>query len=415
MLRMLHTADWHLGHMLNDHDRTFEHQAFLTWLVETIVDREVDVLLIAGDVFDTANPPIDAMRLWYHFLAEANRRRPHLQTVVVAGNHDSPGRLTASSPLMAAFGVTVVGSLPRKDGVIDGAAVLVPLQNREGDVAAWVAAVPFLRYADVPLRRDHGPPADQLIAGVQEVYDTCYRAAREQCGAEQALIMTGHCYMVGGAISELSERRILAGHEHALPASTFPEDVAYVALGHLHKPQLVGRETIRYSGAPLPLSGPERGYAHSVTIVEFEGARVTSMEPVPTPRPVAFLRVPERGTLEPEAAIEALENLDCPREARREQWPFLEVHLQLEGPRAGLQEEVRQALEGKGVRLLRIAVEYARKDQDREPEHAGATLAHLTPGEVFERHYQRKYGGAPPEELQGAFERLLLETEEGKD
>ena len=92
-MRLLHTSDWHLGQTLHNHDRTYEHQCFLDWLADTLVEERIDVLLIAGDIFDTANPSSSAQRQLYRFLQQARARVPHLQVVVIAGNHDSPGRL----------------------------------------------------------------------------------------------------------------------------------------------------------------------------------------------------------------------------------------------------------------------------------------------------------------------------------
>src|SRR5204862_7040346 len=110
-MRILHTADWHLGHTLRDHSRHAEHAAFLRWLVQTVVDREVDALLIAGDVFDAANPSPRALRQWFQFLGELKRARPAVQVVVIAGNHDSAARLEAPRELLAAISVRVAGSI----------------------------------------------------------------------------------------------------------------------------------------------------------------------------------------------------------------------------------------------------------------------------------------------------------------
>ncbi|MBP8301337.1 MAG: exonuclease subunit SbcD, partial [Planctomycetes bacterium] len=149
-MRILHTADWHLGHTLRDHSQEAEHVHFLGWLVQTVVARRVDVLLIAGDVFDTANPPPAAWRLWFQFLGELKRERPEVQVVVIAGNHDSAARLEAPRDLLAAFDVRVVGSVVRgSDGKLKFDELLVPLRGADGKVAGICAAVPFLRGSDV--------------------------------------------------------------------------------------------------------------------------------------------------------------------------------------------------------------------------------------------------------------------------
>ena len=114
--------------------------------------------------------------------------------------------------------------------------------------------------------------------------------------AGAALIVTGHCYLAGASLSDLSERKILGGNLHALPHDLYPDDVAYVALGHLHRAQAVaGRETVRYSGSPLPLAVDEEAYPHQVVCLELEGAEVRSLTPLRVPRAVAILRLPEGG------------------------------------------------------------------------------------------------------------------------
>ncbi|MBZ0234953.1 MAG: exonuclease subunit SbcD, partial [Deltaproteobacteria bacterium] len=113
-MRVLHTSDWHLGHLLLDLPREREHRAFLSWLCDVLVAEEIDALLVTGDVFDGGNPPASAQAAWFEFLAEAHRRRPAMTTVVIAGNHDSPARLAAPAPIMAGVRAHVVGALPRR-------------------------------------------------------------------------------------------------------------------------------------------------------------------------------------------------------------------------------------------------------------------------------------------------------------
>src|SRR4051812_14445721 len=119
-MRLLHTSDWHLGQSLHNFERHHEHQHFLAWLLDTIVTEQADALLIAGDIFDNANPSAASQKQLYRFLQQARERVPHLNLVVIAGNHDSPGRLEAPGPLLEAHGTRVVGSVQRKaDGEID--------------------------------------------------------------------------------------------------------------------------------------------------------------------------------------------------------------------------------------------------------------------------------------------------------
>ena len=111
-MRLLHTSDWHLGHTLHEAPREEEHAAFLAWLVATIGERDVDALLVTGDVFDSSNPPASAQRSWYRFLVAAGQCRPGLQVVAIAGNHDSAARLDAPREVLAALDVRSWASCP---------------------------------------------------------------------------------------------------------------------------------------------------------------------------------------------------------------------------------------------------------------------------------------------------------------
>ena len=140
-MRVLHTSDWHLGHLLHDLPRDREHAAFLDWLCDTIAAEAIDAVLISGDVFDAGNPPARALAAWYGFVAAARRRRPHLTVVAIAGNHDSPARLTAPAPLLAAAGVHVIGTVGRDaDGAIDAGPLVVPLEDGsyiQAGIVSW--------------------------------------------------------------------------------------------------------------------------------------------------------------------------------------------------------------------------------------------------------------------------------------
>ena len=148
-MKILHTADWHLGHQLHGHDRRFEHDAFLDWLADTIKTRDIDALLVAGDLFDTANPPASAWQQLYRFLARLRAEHPALEMVLIGGNHDSPPSWMpprAAARLRPASGGQ---HQPGRRGRLETERLLVPLRGKNGEVAAWCAAVPFLRSSDL--------------------------------------------------------------------------------------------------------------------------------------------------------------------------------------------------------------------------------------------------------------------------
>jgi exonuclease SbcD len=407
-MRLLHTSDWHLGQTLHTYDRTYEHQCFLDWLVETIVAEQADVLLVAGDVFDNANPSALAQRQLYGFLQQARARAPWLQVLVIAGNHDSPGRLEAPTPLLEVHGTTVVGSVARgPDGAIDLERLLVPLADRSGAVKAWCLAIPFLRPGDVP-RIEGEAVADPYLHGIALLYQQAFALARERCADGQAIVAMGHCHMVDGESSLESERRIVIGGTDALPAAMFDPGIAYAALGHLHLAQRVGRqEHLRYCGSPLPLSFSEVNYQHQVLRIDLDGGRAREVASIPVPRAVDLLRVPARPAPLAEVLAE-LEALDLPALPAHAQ-PYLEVRVLLDGPEPGLRAQVEAALAGKPVRLAKI--EPTRPLTTAAPAQDALTLdqlAQLRPDDIFKRLYEQRYGESAPDEQLSAFAELML-------
>ncbi|WP_429092680.1 exonuclease SbcCD subunit D C-terminal domain-containing protein [Aeromonas veronii] len=405
-MKILHTADWHLGHQLHGHDRRFEHDAFLDWLSDTLKAREIDALLVAGDLFDTANPPASAWQQLYRFLARLRAEMPRLNMVLIGGNHDSPSKLDAPHELLRAFDLHLVGSISRdSEGKLETDRLLVPLQDKEGNIAAWCAAVPFLRSSDLRVESlEEGQ--DRLIEGVRQVYAEVLAEGRARCGEELPLIAMGHAYLAAGQLSELSERRVLGGNQHALPAELFA-GADYTALGHLHLAQSPA-EGVHYSGSPLPLSLAEASYNHQVLEVTFAEGKLTGLERIPVPRAVEMIRLPQSTLDEALNAIASLELPDCPQEAQ----PFLEVRLLLPKPEARIRERILAAIADKPVRLARISTQYQGSGEGLADGRERRRLDELSPTEVFRLCYQRQFEGEPEAGLVASFEEILEQVKE---
>jgi len=414
-MRLLHTADWHLGHTLHDHSREYEHRRFLEWLIESLEEHAVDALLVSGDLFDSQNPPAQAQKAWFRFCAQARRRMPGLEMVFVGGNHDSAARLEAPRPLLDELGIRVIGALPRdENGRLDFAQVVLPLKGPDGQIAAWCVAMPYLRPVDLPAA-ENGDDADILLEGVRRAYAAALKVAEAKREEGQAIVAMGHAYMVGGQLSELSERRILGGNQHAIPASVFPDGIAYIALGHLHLPQSVGDGgRIRYSGAPLPLAVDERSYAHQVCLVELDGRSLHSVQAVPIPRFVEILRVPADGPAPLPEVLRELEVLDLPRYPMESpERPYLAVRVRLDKPEPTLRRQIESALERKPVRLLRISATTDGTGRTLGDGVALRELSELRPDDIFRARYRREHDGEPPPALLAAFHDLVAQAEGG--
>ncbi|WP_413114018.1 exonuclease SbcCD subunit D C-terminal domain-containing protein [Thaumasiovibrio sp. DFM-14] len=408
-MKILHTSDWHLGHQLHGYSRDIEHKHFLDWLIDLLEKEQVDALLVAGDIFDTANPPATAWQMFYRFLASLAKRLPQLNVVMIGGNHDSPSKLDAPHELLKAFDLHLVGGVSRnQDGMLDTDRMLVPLTNQHGEVAAWALAVPFLRSSD--LRTENlAEDEDRLIKGVEQLYTQVTAAALAQQKEGQALIGMGHAFMASSVISEMSERRVLGGNQHALPASLFDNALNYVALGHLHLSQRVGgQESIRYSGSPIPLSLSERNYKHQVLIVTLAQDQLQSVTAHQVPRVVDILRIPESPAPLDEV-LQLLANHDfIPKE--RFYQPLLEVQVLLDKPQAMLREKIIAALQDKPVRLAKITPHYSQQDNATSFHHK--RLDEVTPQQVFSLSWQQKYDGEPDMQLERAFNELLTQIED---
>jgi exonuclease SbcD len=399
-MRLLHTSDWHLGHMLRGEvAREHEHAAFVRWLLGTCVREAADVLVITGDVFDSATPSAVAERTWFDFLAAARRARPAMDIVAIAGNHDSPARLGAASSILRELAVHVIGGLPRQGQKIDLDRVLIPVASGRG----LIAAVPFLRPADLP--------ADSPAA-LEAIYGEVLEGARARRRPEQALIVTGHLYVAGAETAYFSERRVSIGGQESAPARLFPDEIDYVALGHIHKAQQIGRKTIRYAGAPIALSLDEAWYPHQIVAIDFAAGRVTTVRSLPIPRAVEIVRVPKRGAAPLHEVLGEIDLMPALRSAPDSPArPYLEVVVALESPQPRLRSLVEAALDGKHARLINLHVEHTGDRAalaDRvDVLSGGRRLAELDPRDVFLQLWARDHAVAPDAAVLAAFDRLL--------
>ena len=403
-MRLLHTSDWHLGQTLHQFERGHEHRQFLAWLLDTLVDEQIDGLLIAGDVFDNSNPSAASQAQFYGFLTEARRRVAHLKIVVTAGNHDSPGRLEAPSPLLSMLDACVVGQTTRDGDAIALDRLVVPLADRDGAVAAWCIAMPFLRPGDVPRVED---AADPYTAGIAALYHQAFEHACRKRLPGQAVIALGHCHLTSARVSEDSERRILIGGAEALSADIFDAQIAYVALGHLHLAQRIGGDpTRRYCGSPLPMSFSEIDYPHQVVVFDLDAEVANNIREIRIPRAVDLLRVPTQPA-SLEQVLAELQALSPPLRSEAD-WPYLQVRVQLSQPEPGLRTQVEAALAGKQVRLVRIETSYAKNSAIATAQAVSVDeLNSLAPADFFDRLYQNRFGAAPPAEILAAFTELV--------
>ncbi|AWB34439.1 exonuclease SbcCD subunit D C-terminal domain-containing protein [Orrella marina] len=381
-MKLLHTSDWHLGRSLYGRKRDEEFAQFLQWMVQTVREREIDVLVVAGDVFDTATPGNRAQALYYQFLHQMVAS-PCRHIVIVAGNHDSPSFLNAPGDLLRAFDVHVIGQAST-----DVAQQVVVLRDEYGEPGMLVCAVPYLRDRDVRVVSAGESMQDKdanLVAGIRDHYEAIAQAAqdlRTSLGRAIPIIATGHLYTAGGQVLDGDGvRDLYIGSLGQVHARIFSDVFDYVALGHLHVPQIVdGQTRIRYSGSPLPMGFGEARQQKVVCQVTFDHD-LTSDRFVPEVETIGvpvFQRLRQvRGDLQ---AITG--QLEVLREDGQSCW--IEVLYDGQEIVTDLRQRVEQAVADSPVEVLRVKVN-GRSNPAMTSARQQESLEDLTPMDVFER------------------------------
>jgi exonuclease SbcD len=406
-MRVLHTADWHLGQRFqNGHERLEEHQCFLSWLLTTIEQEQVDVLVVAGDVFDTANPPAAARELYYSFLARLKSSATCHDVVIVGGNHDSAATLNASASLLKALRVHVVGGVPT---TFEDQCIVLPHGAEVPRLV--VAAVPFLRDADVRHLVAGESTAERearLREGIAAHYHRLADCLPDYRALDVPVLATGHLFAAGGTAGD-AERDIHVGNLGQITADSFPVAFDYVALGHLHRPQVVGGQAhIRYCGAPIPLSFSETSHPQQVLLLTFRGAGCPGVQALDVPCTRRLRRF--RGPLE-----KVIQEIATHDNSGYEHEAWAEVAVESGLPWAIVQDQIREAWQQTNgqVRVLtaRKVAEAPSPDLAFVPEPEEPPVPHLdelTPRAVFEQLLDTKdYEEAARLELLATFGELL--------
>ncbi|MCA9495206.1 MAG: exonuclease subunit SbcD [Myxococcales bacterium] len=306
-MRLLHTSDWHLGRTLHGHSRAREHEAFLDELVE--VAQDVDLVLIAGDVFETSNPPIEAEELLFDALARLGDGGKRA-VVVIAGNHDSPDRLAAPRPLTTTHGVWILGRpgdvpRPRRGSGVEllaGAPGTLTLSLPSG--IAVVAALPYP--SEARLKQVLSTSIEET--DLQRAYEHRVRevlAAQAQAFRPDAVnVVTSHLSMT--ACMPSSSERTLVGGAWQVAGDVLPAGTQYAALGHLHLAQDVPDAPClaRYAGSPLHLRFSEKDHPRHHVLIELEPGREPQVElvPIAAGRPLVTWEVDGVAALEAQVA-----------------------------------------------------------------------------------------------------------------
>ncbi|OCX63113.1 exonuclease sbcCD subunit D [Thioclava sp. SK-1] len=406
-MRALHTADWHIGQTLNGWSREAEHSRFFTALTQVLVDEHIDLMLVAGDIFDTTNPSGESQRLFYRTMAAIKTRLPKLKIILTGGNHDPALRLEAPSDLLDSFDIHTIGTVHRRDGLPDLDRHLIPVPGPDGAPALYVLAIPFLRAADLTGLRFTNDAGDGTVIDAARQFHTQLTAAALARVGALPLIAMGHLHCTGGLESEGAERRILIGGSHAVPPDIYPPRIDYVALGHLHGPQSLDGGRVRYSGSCFPLSASEIRYDHGVTILDIDGRSLCATHhPMPLPAPV--LRLPTNGAMTLAQLHTALAQIEPVEDVNLR--PLVYVELLAEDAPAVMMGRAEAALRDAPVRTAGIRIHRPTGDDTDATPAPCMSLAQTTPEALFTRAFETKNGFPPEDRHLAAFRDVLAEV-----
>lgn len=416
-MKILHTADWHLGNVFHGHSRLAEHRHFLSALLDVINERQPDALLVTGDVFDSPNPPASAEELLYDFLLRATTLAPGLQVVLTAGNHDSAGRIEAPAALLKTHNVYVRGVIHyTPEGVPDYDYYLLPLASRRtGRAECLCAALPFLRGNDYPA----GLTPEQ---GHAFFFEQMERARRKNEFRHLPLIVAAHFYAAGADVckAEHSERLVVGGQD-CVSSEVVPESAAYVALGHIHKAQQVrGHRAAYYAGSPVPLSFSEARYKRSFQWIELDEDGRAEVSAIPY-TPLRSLQViPAEG--DGADAAQALAEIErLPKRQKGDDgsaWNYLEIRIRERQPEPTLLHDVTEALADRAVhfcRMVRLSSTAAAgaAPQAGTPAQALAPDA-LEPLKMARAYFLRRYSEDMPQTLIDRFKKAQASLHEAQ-
>ncbi len=401
-MKILHTADWHLGDSFHGFDRIEEHRHFLEWLARSVDEQQPDALLLSGDIFDTPNPSATAERLFYDALCRIATANKGMHILITAGNHDSSTRIEAPATMLRQLGIEVRGTVTRDENRrIDYDRLLIPITARTNpNDKAVVMAIPFLRPDDY----EEGENASQ---GIRHFIAALQKKAISRYGNDMPLILMAHFYAVGSEIdaTEHSERLVVGGQD-CVNCAGLDNGIAYAALGHIHKAQHVAHQpNVCYSGSILPMSFSEKNYNHGINIVDIDhgNTRIERLAYEPLRRLVS---IPEDGSANYEDVLKLIARLPKAHKAEaNDDWPYIEVKVNELHPDPAMANGIAAAVEERQARLCRIVRVRPTGELagDTAPIATPEDLRKLNPALLARTIYKNVYKEDMPDEIARLF------------
>lgn len=405
VMRILHTSDWHLGKHLEGKSRLPEQEAFLEDFITLVEERDIQLILIAGDIYDTSNPPAEAEKLFYKTLKKVTKGGKRM-VVIIAGNHDHPDRLAASNPIARDDGILIL-SHPKTTVEPGSCGQHQVLASEEGyvELALEGEKIVLLTMAYPSEKRlgemlfedltDEGEMQKSYSKRLGELFSTL----QDKYFREDTInIAMSHLFVLGGEESK-SERSIQLGGSYAVHVEDLPLKADYVALGHLHKPQKVKNSAgipIYYSGSPLQYSKSEISYAKGCYYLECKPGAEPEIERInfKNYKPIEVWRF--------KSVAEALEK--CEEDKERSIWVYMEIETQ----DFISTEDLRQL---KKVKKDIVEIKPIRQDL-LDNQEGQAYIEQNSIDELFTEFYEKEAGKSPSEDLMKVFLNLVEEEVE---
>jgi exonuclease SbcD len=395
-MKILHTADWHIGKRLHKKDLTEDFELFIRWLSDYLDEHPIDVLLISGDVFDFSNPSSESRNQYYTVLHQL--KRFNLKIIITGGNHDSPNVLEAPKELLKYLDIDVIGEMPDQFEEC-----LIPIYSGE-TIQVIIAAIPYLRSRNLQRQfeaEDHDSKQEAVKESIAFHFQEVAKIAKETY-PNIPLLGMGHLFATGASVSE-SERDIQIGNLAGLEASHFGNAYAYIALGHIHKPQKLSAQTpIYYSGSPIPLSFSERKNEKRVLVIDTD----TSFEPesisIPKYRDLILIK----GTLEEiQSKLNTITN-------EKPLTTLIEIEMiedEFSATKTYELEQIIEAFSAENCEIVKHKITYKNTSEiERSNTSAAHQVSDFSPMEVFQKRIKDiDESDVTKDELLAAFEEIL--------
>ena len=395
-MKILHTSDWHLGHMFEGvHDRTEEFRYFFSQL-ETVVKRESpDVLLLSGDIFNSSIPSASAEKLYTDSLLSIKEACPAMDMIITAGNHDSASHIDADGELWKIAGVRVVGGIGREtDPLIHSGRHIIPVGGSSSP-KGYVIAIPFSFPRNYPLLDEATPTSQREKDFVNMLLSECAKMNRDNL----PVVVMMHTTVSG---CDYSDKGSIGGIETVNLGDISPT-YDYMALGHIHTPQTLGKA--RYCGSPIPISFSEE-FTHSVSVVEIPSHGADPIIKEEKIDPLFKVRTVPKEPTDVKGTIDFVKNLP-------EENAYLRIMVKCESFIPSLEQKaIKDAVPFGSLRVCQIVPVRENAEKKKENKMTVAELSNADPVDIASRHYKSKFGDDLPEELREMLRKVYLETKD---